>query len=767
MKPGFLLLLASVSVLSCSVAGRDDDVLEQSVPEINEDTRFVPGSAEVRFTDEMAEMIEETVASGSLVTKSSSVNEVFERLGVTSLERLFPYAGEFEERTRREGLHCWYRVGFDQSVPFTRSEASFTSLDGVEVFEPERVISVNAFFNDRYFSEQWNLYNAGSRGSNYAAGCDINVLPVWKEYTTGDPSVIVGLTDTGIDYAHEDLAANYLGGYNFYDRDTVITAGDHGTHVAGILAAVNNNSRGVCGVAGGNSAEGRPGVGLLCCQIFPTDGRSGSASGASAIKWEADHGAIISQNSWGYTYDTETEAREAALPGSLKAAIDYFIEYAGCDNDGNQLPDSPMKGGIVLFSAGNYAQRYNPIGEYDPVISVGAVAADFNRAYYSNYGDWVDICAPGGDRNKTTEVMSTLPNSRYGLMQGTSMACPHVSGVAALVISYCGGPGYTSDTLREQILGGANSSATSPVMKIGPLVDALGAVTYGSNAAPARVESYEAAAKDDEVSLSWQVTTDDRGVRAYGYKVFVTREESWLEGINYDASIPGIFSESFPVGDLEAGETMNVTLSGLGFDPPYYVMIVGYSYNQVYSLPSEVKELRVNRPPKVIKGIDDFVIDALGEELTLDLGDCFNDPDGDELVYVAASSDLSVVQTEVSGDHLILKSLKRGFADVSVSGNDGDGLSAGFGFQVYVQDPADPVELSSTTVTDRLVIRTGRLMDTGVRIITQTGRVLYDKTSQAGAFYPLTIDMAAFPPGIYRLSVSMAGKTFEYRIVKI
>lgn len=752
MKKGIILLLAALFVLSCTSVEQDGGFVERNGSEHRE-ALFVPGSAEVRFSPEMTEMIEETLVSGSLVTKSAGLNEVFVSLGVTSLERIFPYAGEYEDRTRREGLHRWYRVKFDEDIPLTKSAAAFGSLDGVEVFEPERTVKVNGYFNDPMSFQQWNLLS-------------INLVPVWKEYTAGDPSVIVGVVDVGFDIGHKDLSGNYRGGYNFYNHNTDIIAGDHGTHVAGIISAVSNNGTGVSGIAGGDYAKRQAGTGLLSCQIF-VDGKNGSGSGAEAIKWAADNGALIAQNSWGYNYNTEEEAESGTMAGSLKAAIDYFIEYAGCDNYGEQLPDSPMKGGLVVFSAGNDAFRYNPIGQYDPVISVGAVASDLERAYYSNYGDWVDICAPGGDREKGIQVMSTLPGSKYGYMQGTSMACPHVSGVAALVISYCGGPGYTCDDLKAQLIGGANPDAVDPGLQVGPLLDALGAITYGSTSAPSKVSSYEAVSVYDSVDLSWEVTTDARGVRAYGYKVFAAPESSMLEGIDYDAPLAGIIAETIYVGDLEAGETIGVNISGFDLDSPCYVMIVGFSYNGVYSQPSEIRKVYENRPPAVIGSIDSFIINGPGEKMVFDLDDYLRDPDGEDLTYVVSSSDGSIATGEISGSRLTVSALKRGLTEFSVSGSDSRGLSAGFAFQVYVMDPSNPVELSSTVVRDKLVIRTGELRETRVRISGQTGKVVYDGILQIGAFHPVTIDMGAFAPGAYKVAVTMGGETYEYRIVKI
>lgn len=184
----------------------------------------------------------------------------------------------------------------------------------------------------------------------------------------------------------------------------------------------------------------------MSCQIFA--GKLSGSSGA-AIKYGADNGAVISQNSWGYTYPGVSR-----IPASDKAAIDYFIKYAGCDELGNQLPNSPMKGGIVIFAAGNDDKDYLAYpGAYSAVVSVSAMAPNFKKAWYTNRGAWVSIMAPGGDQyfGQRGQVLSTLPGNKYGYMQGTSMACPHVSGIAALALSRYGGKGFTNTELTRRI----------------------------------------------------------------------------------------------------------------------------------------------------------------------------------------------------------------------------------------------------------------------------------------------------------------------------
>jgi gliding motility-associated-like protein len=174
---------------------------------------------------------------------------------------------------------------------------------------------------------------------------------------------------------------------------------------------------------------------------------------------------VICQNSWGYK-------EENANVNSDSEAINYFINNAGKQPDGSARPGTKMKGGIVIFAAGNEnsSGRHYP-AYYNFVTSVSAIGYDGKRAYYSNYGTWVDIAAPGGDAYHGMNggvILSTIPTNStytykqgtgYGWMQGTSMACPHVSGVAALILSKYGSENYTPDMLRNRLVDSTRSLA--------------------------------------------------------------------------------------------------------------------------------------------------------------------------------------------------------------------------------------------------------------------------------------------------------------------
>ena len=473
------LLLAAAAL--CTLACQRAEPARESIPVPVSSCMEVPETVlRVRVSEALAESLER----GDVPVRSSASGES-EATG--SWERLFPDAGPFEPRTRRAGLHRWYKVRIAGADASTRSASLLDGIEGVEKVEQAPAAALAATYDDPLFPKLWGLSNP--------AGPDIGCLRVWDEFTCGDPRVVVAVIDGGIQLDHPDLAANCLpsGHFNYVDNNDVIVPHIHGTHVAGTIAAVGNNGIGTAGVAGGNAALGRPGISLLSCQVFKTvekDGKPADESGdiERAIKEAADKGAVICQNSWGYLADadqdgtiTDKEREDSQrffehTPDAIREAIDYFVTFAGCDNEGIQLPDSPMKGGLVIFAAGNEGLPYGSPANYAPVLAVGAIDSDGSRPDFSNYGDWVDLCGPG------VGITSTVPDGQYGRLRGTSMACPHVTGTAALLVSHFGGPGFSCDELRSRLLKGADPSI--PAKDVGPLVNAYGAFTFDTNDPP-------------------------------------------------------------------------------------------------------------------------------------------------------------------------------------------------------------------------------------------------------------------------------------------
>jgi subtilisin family serine protease len=261
LLPFFLpiLLLASCAKEPVLPAQPEPAAREQAAA----DPCLIPGVLIVQLSDAMIDAI--GAAEAPAATKSAAFNDLSSILGVTSVERVFPDGGRFEARHRAAGLHRWYRIRYDGSIPATKASGGLEDLDGILSVEIPRKKIERTFnyFNDPYSYYQWHYYNDASLASGFRKGADINVLPVWKEFTTGSKDVTVAVIDSGVDIAHEDLAGVVLpggpdGSKNFcaVGGEYEIEASLHGTHVAGTIAAINNNKIGVSGIAGGNDGTG-------------------------------------------------------------------------------------------------------------------------------------------------------------------------------------------------------------------------------------------------------------------------------------------------------------------------------------------------------------------------------------------------------------------------------------------------------------------------------------------------------------------------------
>lgn len=486
-----LLLLSLALVLgSCAKDATEQATGAGPEAEIASKLIFSPknaikGELLVYFGEEAVPSVEKSVMqvtrAGGVATRSGIVDfdAVLGNIGVKALQRLFPVDERNEERTRAAGLHRWYIVDFDDNVDLDQAARSMARISEVSKVQfnkqlmhvrdgkvtplietaatPQTRAAVG--FNDPHLGKQWHYINTGDKSiySKIKASADVNCDEAWQ-YCTGDPRVVVAVVDGAVQWDHPDLEANMwintreqngtegrdddsngyaddIHGYNFVDNQKLTKADDHGTHVAGTVAAVNNNATGVCGVAGGSGKN--DGVKIMSCQIFRGEEGGSAAITAKAIKYAADNGAAIIQCSFGYEAgDVTSDSAYASGASAEKQAIDYFTSTQNC---------AAVNGGIAIFAAGNDLAGISGYpGAYRDYISVTSMSCDYTPAYYTNYGPGCNVAAPGGDayqsylenRTEAAQVLSTIPGGRYGYMQGTSMACPHVSGVAALGLSY-------------------------------------------------------------------------------------------------------------------------------------------------------------------------------------------------------------------------------------------------------------------------------------------------------------------------------------------
>lgn len=315
--------------------------------------------------------------------------------------------------------------------------SSLMPEEKVKYTDPDHIVYLSATPNDSRFSQLWGMNNTGQSGGKNDA--DIDAVEAW-ELSKGSHDVLVGLIDTGIDYNHKDLKDNMwknpneipgnnkdddgnglvddVYGYDFADDDSdPMDYHYHGTHCAGTIGGTGNNGEGVAGVNWK--------VKIMAIKFFGRLGGATDSDAVDCINYATNMGVHLTSNSWG-GYGASDITKEAIERAASKNIL--FVAAASNDTINNDV-----------FPA--YPASYKVAN----IISVAATDKYDNIADFSNYGkNSVHLGAPG------VEILSTVTGNGYAYLRGTSMACPHVSGVCALVKAY--NPGLNANDIKDIVV---------------------------------------------------------------------------------------------------------------------------------------------------------------------------------------------------------------------------------------------------------------------------------------------------------------------------
>jgi large repetitive protein len=504
---------------------------------------YVPGEVLVKFKSETPAVIEQGVHAAMGAVRK---RELGLRGGRVTQVRL-PHGMTVEEGVTR-----------------------YRNNANVEYAEPNYLRHTLVVPNDTRFGELWGLNNTGQpvNGVHGTADADIDAPEAW-DVTTGSSNVVVAVVDSGVDRSHPDLAANIwtnagevpgngvdddgngfiddVHGWDFVDNDNDPNAEDdisHGTHVSGTIAAVGNNSVGVTGV-------------MWTAQIMPVRfidamGEGGLAEEVMAIQYAIDNGAKIINASFGGAGFSLTEYNEIA---AANAAGLLLVAAAGNEKANNDaIPSYPAS-----YDVSHVVQGISHPG-LPNIIAVAATTQTDALASFSNYGiTSVHLGAPG------TNILSTvnMPTVGYAFYQGTSMATPHVTGVAGLVASV--DPSLTPAEIRRAIVNSVDKKSllASKVLSGGRL-NAFGAVQYptGADLEVTQVVVPKPVPPGDDVTLTLTVT--NLGLQPAAN---VTVTDTLPTGLTYVSATP-------VPGSCSGTSTINCDLGTLAEDAVAVVTIV-------------------------------------------------------------------------------------------------------------------------------------------------------------------------------------------------
>lgn len=483
----------------------------------------------------------------------------------------------------KSGTHLWRLNGLTVEEAIDR----FKDDSAIEYIEPDyKVYAIENSISraqiapdDPIYSSMWALNNTGQEGGK--ADADIDAPEAW-ETTTGDGSVIIAVIDSGIDYEHPELVENIwsnegeilgndidddnngyvddIRGYDFFNDDSDPADDEgHGTHVAGTIAAKGNNTLGVTGVVW--NAQ------LMAIKFLDTNGEGYTSGAIAAIQYATAMGARVINNSWGG--GEYSQALFDAIQASSQTGV-LFVAAAGNESsNNNNVP-------------------YYPSGyDIDNIISVAASNRYDQLAELSNYGNKsVDLAAPGQG------IVSTTRLGDYATMSGTSMAAPHVSGVAALVWSV--DPDLDYQQVRDRVLFSSdNIPALQEVTITGARLNAQKALEGPDTTPPAAISDLSVTnSTGNRITLKWTAPGEDgKEGRAAGYDIRYSTSE--ITETSFDSA------DKFPnsLDPVTSGSSEYVEIDGLDFSTNYYFAVKAFDKLGNKSSISNIPSAKTPGPP--------------------------------------------------------------------------------------------------------------------------------------------------------------------------
>jgi thermitase len=374
----------------------------------------VASSSSHRIIIKMRQDFEPLVPTGYTTLDAS-----MERFDVQSVAPLFDLDRGDATLKQGLGLDRVYVLTLPSSSNLRDALAAFSADPAVVYAEPDFIGYGAGIPNDQYFTYQWNLDNTGQSGGDPDA--DVDAPEAW-DISLGAASTVLAVIDTGADLDHPDLAGNLVSGASFVTY-TVSPQDDHGhgTHVAGVAAAVTNNGVGAAGIC--------PNCKVMPLKALNDDNWGYYSWWIGAIEYAVDNGAQLINMSMGGTDYSHL------LHDAVRYAYDANVPIVA----------AMMNNGDTTL--------YYPAA-FTETIAIGATDRYDDRSDFSNYGDHIDLVAPG------TAILSTLLDDTYAIWDGTSMATPHVAGTIGLINSVR--PGYTIEELRAILRATAEDQVGPP-----------------------------------------------------------------------------------------------------------------------------------------------------------------------------------------------------------------------------------------------------------------------------------------------------------------